>query len=308
MLLRILGVLLLIAVVVIGFVVWSLRDLGADELETRYAAQDRFIEADGLRWRVRESGPTDAPALVLIHGFGYSLESWAGWAEILDDGFRVVRMDLPGHALTGPDPQDRYTNAQTTELFAGLMDALGLERFSLGGNSLGGLIAWRYAASHPDRVERLILVDAGGFPNQGVSDDPVEVPAAMKLYLTTAPEAGVQAANAALYGDPDKLSPERLTVIRDMMRREGVGKALVDRVSVFTLPDPKPLLAQIQAPTLVMWGGKDAFIPVTHADLFVDALSDVQLALYPELGHVPQEEAPERTAQDARAFLTASPS
>jgi pimeloyl-ACP methyl ester carboxylesterase len=264
---------------------------------------DRLVDVDGVRTRVRIEGPDDAPALIMVHGFSHSLESWDAWADALSADYRVVRMDLPGHGLTGPDPQARYSVPQTVEFLDGLMGALEIDRATLIGNSLGGLVAWRQAAANPDRVDRLVLLSPGGFSINGVTEDPVPVPMGVQFYLTQAPQPIITAATGALYGDPSAMPPGTAERVLELMRGDGVGQAMVERLRVFTLPEPGADLAQVQAPTLIMWGEADVIIPPAHGPQFATAIPDARLITYPGLGHVVHEEAPASTLADLRAFL-----
>ena len=106
------------------------------------------------------------------------------------------------------------------------------------------------------------------------------------------------------YGDPSRLTDERAQEIGDMMRREGNGEAYVAHIGEFTMPDPADMLAQITAPTLILWGGKDAMITPDQAPRAEQAIPDASVILYDDLGHVPQEEDAARTAGDAKTFLT----
>lgn len=295
--------LLILVLGAVGFFIWQAAEgLDPAQLEARYATeQDRFLDINGARVRVREQGPQSAPVVVLIHGFVYSLESFDAWADALDDDFRVIRYDLLGHGLTGPDPQARYAPEERAAFLEHVLDALGVERAHLAGNSLGGLVAWRFAASHPERVDRLILIDAGGFSINGVRDEPVQAPPQLALFLRTA--FGVDAMLGQVYADPDRISEERAVQIRDMMRRRGNGQAFVDHVNEFTLPDPTETLGEVEAPTLIIWGGRDNVISPEHGPRFDAAIPDSELVTFPDLGHAPQEEDPEATVSAARAFL-----
>lgn len=268
-----------------------------------WSEDDRLVEVDGVSARVRVEGPPDAPVLVMVHGFSYSLESWDDWAAALSADYRVVRMDLPGHALTGPDPQARYSVPQTVDFLANLMDAMNIREASLIGNSLGGLVAWRYAADHPGRVDSLVLVAPGGFSINGVTEEPVDVPAGVRFYLTSAPRPMVAGASAGLFGDASRMDPDLPGRVHALMQGEGVGEALVQRLEVFTLPAPEDDLARIEAPTLILWGGEDGMVPVEHAARFEAAIPDAELIVYDDLGHILHEEAPARTLEDVRAFL-----
>jgi pimeloyl-ACP methyl ester carboxylesterase len=309
---RTLGLILVLLALVAG-IAWFVFGRGGSEPAPEaaidspwWSAQDRLVDVDGVTARVRVEGLDDAPVLVMIHGFSFSLESWDDWADALSANYRVVRMDLPGHGLTGPDPQARYSVPQTVEFLGGLMDAMDIDRATLVGNSLGGLVAWRYAADHGDRVEKLVLVAPGGFSINGVTEEPVDVPVGVRFYLTQGPQPVVAGATAALFGDPTRMDPDLPARVHGLMQGEGVGEAMVQRLEVFTLPAPEADLARVTVPALILWGGRDAMVPVDHAARFEAAMPDVQLVVYDDLGHIPHEEAPERTLEDVRAFLSAN--
>lgn len=267
------------------------------------AFSEQFLDVAGARVRVRTEGPADAPLLVMVHGFTFSLESWDAWAADLRQDYRIVRYDLLGHGLSGPDPQQRYSPDERVAFHHLLMQQLGIKHATLIGNSFGGLLAWRYAVAHPEAVERLILVDAAAYSINGVTDKPVPVPDFMRAYLTSVPEAGLRASLARVYSDISRLTPDRFDTIRKMMTQPGNGDALIGHLEKFTLPDPEADLEKIAVPTLILWGDKDAVIPVEQAHRMAAAIKGSQLQVYENVGHAPQEEAPERTLPDVRAFL-----
>lgn len=306
-----LALLALAALIVIGALVWFMMRPAAEpaleqaaRIESPYWSEpDRLVDVDGVMTRVRSEGPVDAPVIVMVHGFSYSLESWDAWARDLSADYRVIRMDLPGHGLTGPDPQRRYSVPQTVDFLGALIDELGLDHVTLVGNSLGGLVSWRLAAQRPDLVARLILVAPGAYSINGVTDQPVAVPMGVSFYFTQAPEAMVAAASAGLFGDARRMDPGLPGRVHDLMQTPGVGQALVERLEVFTLPDPTADLARVQAPALVLWGGRDVMIPVAQASRITADLPQAELIIYDDLGHIPHEEDPARTVADVRAFL-----
>ncbi|GJL91277.1 alpha/beta fold hydrolase [Hyphococcus sp.] len=278
--------------------------VSASALEKKYlSADDRFVDIDGARVRVRIEGADNAPAIILVHGFTHSLETWDGWASVLKQDHRVIRYDLMGHGLTGPDLKQRYSPAERAQTIGDIMDALGVDHAAIVGNSLGGLAAWRFASGHPDRVEKLILISPGAYPLNGAADAPAEIPAAMKVYLMTAPEAGVRASAGYIYADDSKITDARVAVMRDMMHREGNGEALIQSLEEFTLPDPTEALSRITAPTLIEWGEGDVIIPIQQGRDLAAAIPGAKLITYPGVGHAAQEEAPAETVADAIAFL-----
>ncbi len=108
---------------IIAMAVWLYEpDKPRAALEEIYAGEYRVI--DGIRLRLRDTGPSDAQAIVMLHGFGASLDTWEDWAKALSTRYRVVRFDLPGFGLTGPDPTGDYTDARTMKILGDLMDQL----------------------------------------------------------------------------------------------------------------------------------------------------------------------------------------
>src|ERR1700679_4398911 len=139
----------------------STPDIPRRVLEAKYATPpSEFIDLpDGARVHMRDQGPKDAPVLVLVHGSNASLFTWEPWVSRLDNTFRVVSFDLPGHGLTGAVPNHDYSQEGMVKLTLELADKLGLKKFAIAGNSMGGGVVARFAEEHPDRVSALILVD-----------------------------------------------------------------------------------------------------------------------------------------------------
>jgi pimeloyl-ACP methyl ester carboxylesterase len=273
-----------------------------DALAQYVTADDRFVEIDGTMMRIRDQGPRDAMPVVLLHGFTFSLESWDAWADALSDDYRVIRYDLMGHGLTGPDERKRYAPAERAETVGHVLDALEIDSAVLGGNSLGGLAAWRYAAGHPERVRGLVLVSPGAYPFNGVGDEPAPVLPALELYFRTLPKAAFEASLGRIFARRDAVPPARAEAIYDMMAAPGNADAFLDSIREFVLPDPSADLARVEAPTLIMWGTEDRVIPVDHAGRLLGDLPNAHLILYPDTGHVPHEEAPQ-ALKDVQAFL-----
>lgn len=165
---KIAAIAIVVLIALASFWLWA-PDKPRASLEAKYlAAPGDMLDVAGVGLHVRDSGPKDAPAIIMLHGFGSSLHTWEGWARALEQDYRVIRLDLPGSGLSGPDPTGDYTDARTTEILLALMNRLGLARASLAGNSIGGRIAWRFAATHPERVIKLVLVAPDGVESDGI--------------------------------------------------------------------------------------------------------------------------------------------
>lgn len=305
---KIFGVVLIVALLVSGaFTAWyaiESRGVAAELIEEKYLTPaDRFVDIGGARVRVRTEGPAGAPAIIMNHGFAHSLETWNGWADALKNDYRVIRYDLAGHGLTGPDPEMRYAPVERAGFLGDLMDALDIDRAIVAGNSLGGLVAWRFASANPDRVDALLLTAPGVFSINGVADEPVRAPLALQLFLMTAPETGMRKAAERVYGDDAKVTNATVERMRDMIRRRGNGAALIAALNEFTIPDPTEELQALVTPTLILWGSEDAIIPVEQGERMAALMPIAELIILPGVGHVAQEEAPEETSRKVRMFL-----
>jgi pimeloyl-ACP methyl ester carboxylesterase len=273
-------------------------------LEAMYPGEYRKVS--GLRIRVRDTGLHNKPAVILLHGFGASLDTWEPWARGLSEHFRVIRLDLPGFGLTGSDPTGDYSDARAMKLLVELMDQLGLERASLIGNSLGGRIAWTFAAMHPDRVWSLVLVSPDGFASPGFEYGKApQTPVMMRALPYVAPRGMLKANLAAAYGRPETLRETTLTRYRDMLLAPGVRRAMLARMAQTVLLDPTPTLTRIKSPTLLVWGEKDGMIPISNAADYLRHLPGAELLRMPSLGHLPFEEDPINSLPAVRKFLLA---
>ncbi len=298
-----LGALAISAGVAAGVVFWRGKLAPAPAAASLQGASDRIMTIAGANVRVRVEGPESAPPIFLLHGFIYSLESFDAWASGLSSDYRVIRFDLLGHGLSGPDPQKRYSPQERAEFIGEVMDALEIDRAVIGGNSLGGLAAWRFAATNPERVAGLILVSPGGYPENGVGETPLSPPAPFAFFLRNPTEAGVALTLQGVYADRSQITPERVSRVTAMMRQPGNGDAYVESIEEFSLPDPEPMLRLIAAPTLILWGAEDKVIPVDDGRRMAEAISGAEFIVYEGVGHVAQEEAPARSLSDLRAFL-----
>jgi pimeloyl-ACP methyl ester carboxylesterase len=274
-------------------------------LEERYAAApSQFIAVAGLRLHIRDTGPRDAPPLLLLHGFAASLHTWEDWAGALEADHRVIRVDLPGFGLTGPDPTGDYTDARTIAVLAALLDQLGLPRVTVIGSSMGGRIAWRFAAAEPARVERLVLIAPDGFASPLVAyDTPVRLPFAVRMLPYAAPPATLRRLLAHTYADPRRLTDAVVERNRDMLLAPGVRRAILTRLEQHIQRDPVPILSGLTMPVLLMWGARDNLIPMATANDFLAVLPHAALATLPTLGHVPFEEEPAVSLPPLLAFL-----
>lgn len=297
-------VLFVLACALLAWWLWTPdEDLGL--LEGKYLLAPGNMMPLG-RWQlhVRDIGPRDGPAVILIHGFGASLQTWDAWAENLSRKHRVIRFDLPGSGLSLPDPDADYTDARSIELLVALMDRLGLSRASIAGHSIGGRIAWTFAATLPERVDRLVLVAPDGFASPGFEYGKApEVPGVLELMRYVLPKPLLRMNLKPAYANPEFLDDALLDRYYDLIRAPGARQAMLDRMRQTVLVDPRPLLAAIRAPTLLVWGERDAMIPFANSVDYLKVLPDARLVSFPTAGHLPQEEAAADSLAALEAFL-----
>ena len=292
----------ILAVVMYGL--WT-PDLERTELEKRYVTSSpQSIEVDGLKVHYKETGPQDAPALLLLHGFGSSLQAWDVWSLKLEQKYRVIRLDLPGFGLTGASPSDDYSEEKDLAILAHFADKLGLEKFSVVGHSMGGKMAWSLAASQPERVQALVLMAPDGFPETNdIGTKPYAVPAIMGLIKYVLPKYLVRKSIEPAFAEADALNDALVNRYYDMLRAPGVRGAILERSNQTIYSDPVPRLKAIKAPTLLIWGEQDQMIPSSNAQSYANVLSNSTTVLVPILGHLLQEEQPEKGLAAVTQFL-----
>jgi pimeloyl-ACP methyl ester carboxylesterase len=296
---------LLVLLLLLGQGALHAPDKTVAELQCDYpVAGGRFAETPGMPTHVAESGPVHAPSVVLIHGFGSSLQTWDGWTQTLQQSYRVVRFDVAGFGLTGPDPQRDYSDAADAQRLLELLDQLGLQSVILVGHSMGGRLAWNFAAAHPERVTKLVLLAPDGFSFPDAQGEfTFEVPWYAAVLRYALPTWLVRRALASAAFDADRLDEATVTRYRDMLLAPGVRQALLDRMAQTRNSDPLPRLRSLQMPTLLLWGAQDALIPVGNAQDFMRAIPHAELVVLPQSGHLLQEEQPLRSVQPLLEFL-----
>ncbi len=288
-------------------------DRPLETLVARWApAPSDFIEVKGQVVHIRDEGPRDDPSpVVLLHGTSASLHTWEGWARVLKKQRRVISFDLPGFGLTGPfagqyTPDD-YRGDTYARFVIDLLDALKLPRVVLGGNSLGGEIAWRVATLAPSRVDRLLLVDAAGpdFTPQSVPIGFIaaRLPVIGWLGQYVLPRELVVQGVSNVYGDPSRVSSALVDRYFELTLRDGNRRALGLRLRQMRVGEDAERIATIQQPTLILWGGRDRLIPPAVGKTFEQQIKGSRLVLFAELGHVPQEEDPARSLEPVKSFI-----
>ena len=305
---RILGGLLL--ALVVAFFILRVPDTDPDEMYAKYGTPPSQMLAigDDRRIHVRDEGPRDAPVIMLLHGSNADLLTWQQWADALKSQYRVIRFDQRGHGLTGPAPDGDYSLEGFHADIDAVADALNVERFTLAGNSMGGAIAMGYAIANPERLDALVLVDAGGAPIEregggNLAFKLAAMPGVGNVMSQLLPRSLVEKSLSQSVSNQAVVTPEAVDRYWEMARYPGNRAATRLRFSTPRKSFAAEEVSAVEVPTLVMWGEEDALIPYEAAGWYMEHLPNATLANYPGIGHIPMEEAPERSAADLQGWL-----
>lgn len=306
---RILGALLgLIAFIALLLLVGAAvyRDVPASEVEAKWARPpSKFVVIDGVRLHYRDEGR--GPAVVLLHANYSSLFMWEPWVAKLRDDYRVIRVDLPAHGLTGPEPNGNYTLERIQTLFERFVDERGLGRFTVVGTSIGGTVAMRYTAAHPERIERLVLISPGSLEARVRGrTTPANVPRVADLLGYVTPKAFTRFLLTNDYGDPARLSDAVTDEWYDMWMREGNRLAMINLLRQYVSGGVEDKIRAVKVPVLLIWGEKNKRVPPALAyetQKLLENSPEVKLEILPGIGHMLVQEAPQQSAQLIRRYL-----
>ena len=312
------GIVVILAVLLTGgWLALRRPDIPWPTLQAKYAnGASRYMDLPGgLKVHYRDQGRRDGPTIIMVHGFAASLHTWEPWVQRLGAHYRIITLDLPGFGLTSAPEGYSLTRSGFVDVVDGVTTKLGVTKFVLAGNSMGGGVAWNYALRHPDRLDGLVLVDAAGWPQQRadgkdgpfifkVLRNPVGRFLIGDLDTTVMTRAGLKNAFAPT---PEMVDDAMVARYVEMSRGPGHRDIILNLMGGFDPADAatKEKLSAIAVPTLVMHGDTDRLIPVSHAALFGDAIPGSTVIVYPKVGHVPMEQIADRSAADLDAWLKA---
>jgi len=274
-----------------------------DEVKMKHANNaSRFIDISGINVHYRDEG--SGPVLVLVHGILSSLHTWEGWVKKLSGDYRIISLDLPGYGLTGP-ANFEYNKENYMIFLNNFFDSLKLKKFHMAGSSLGGYFVWNYAKEYPDKVDKIILLDSAAYPQ--------ELPNAISLftipvigYFSTliTPRFIYEKYIKEMYANPDRVEKRVLDRYYDLIMRSGNRKAVrkIFKVLEAQVKFEPQGISEIHMPVLIMWGTKDTWVPFQQNRWKKD-LPDSEIIQYKNVGHIPMEEIPAKSANDAHYFL-----
>ncbi|HYG10239.1 MAG TPA: alpha/beta hydrolase [Pyrinomonadaceae bacterium] len=282
-----------------------------------HAERSRFVEIEGVRVHYQEAGERDAPAMLLIHGFCASNFVWNdALMPLAEAGFRVVAPDLVGFGFSGKPAGGEYTIEAQARILVGLMDALGINRATLVGSSYGGAVAAVCALDYAERIERLVLV--GAVSNDEIIRRPLlrlaatplmgELLAPVLLDARRFVKNHLRATYAAQNGY--MLDPARITAHQRPLRAAATHRAILRTLRRWRATRIEREAARFTQPTLLIWGAHDRDVPLRYGERLHKLIEHSRLFVFPNCGHLPQEERPQEfvslVAKFCRAHETAA--
>jgi pimeloyl-ACP methyl ester carboxylesterase len=277
------------------------------DLRAKYADEGtRYITIDGAEIHYRDEGA--GPAVVLLHASYFNLKTWDGVAKALKSNHRVIRLDFPNAGLSGPEtkepPGGKFNLIErNVEIVAGLAKALDLDSFALIATSSGGSVGFRYAARFPDQVERMILINSAGMPRTAATDpNRQRSDTAQWDGMPVRPIEYWTYTTSRNYPSLDTAPADIVELAYDVNRRTETTPV---SKYFFETGDPQAILADITAPTLILWGKANPTVMHLEADVFSYWMTGAPTLVkkYDGLGHYPYIEAPDTVIPDIQAFL-----
>jgi len=299
-----------LAVILIAlFAILYTADTDPDAMFKKYGQGTISIE-DGAGGNLiyRDQGPRDAEVLFLVHGSNASMQTWNAFIAKLSGEYRIISYDQHGHGLTGPHPKDDYAVQAKIVAALKILDHAKVDKAVWIGNSMGGRLTWRAALSEPDRVSKMVLIDASG----AQVDEEIKPYFAARLSRTSfgqliapyiTPRQLVEQSIKQNYVDHSKINDELIDTYWEMVRFPGNRAAIASRAKTSREPEVWNRINTLTLPTLLLWGEQDTVIPVSHGHAFAKQITNSHIIVYPNAGHLPQEETPIEVASDIRNWL-----
>ena len=297
---------------VIVFTVYGQRDIPVEKIKAKYGnAASKYMPLMGMQVHYRDEGnPSDSTPLVLIHGTSSSLHTWDSLVSIMlassNNKRRIIRFDLPAFGITGPNPENYYAGDYYVRFLDSFLNAMHINKCALAGNSLGGAIAWQYTVAHSDKIAKLILLDAAGYPLKdekgSLGFKLASTPVINNLLLYITPKFLIRKSLETVFYDNALISDAIVTRYHEMLLREGNRAATLSLFKNRTATSAEPIKT-ISQPTLILWGEYDHLLAVDNAYLFQKDIKGSILTVYKNIGHTPMEEIPQAVAADIQSFM-----
>ena len=272
--------------------------------------RDHFVRVGGVNYHYLEY-PADGENIFLLHGYASSTYTWEKVAPILNKaGFHVWALDMKGFGWSDKPRDAKYDPVSLMEDINAWMDYMGLRGVTFVGNSLGGGIALMMAIYHPEKIKRLVLIDAAVYPQKAplvirMSNWPGAVLTSKLIFGRWMIRMNLH----QVYYHKDWVTKEQVDAYYDRLRTDNALYATVEvaraieRTRKESFKKYMEKMHGVKIPTLIIWGKEDKWIPIKNAYRLKKDLPNAVLAVIPECGHIPEEEKPEKTAAVIKDFV-----
>ncbi len=271
----------------------------------RSGLTEKSVEVEGLCWPYLEGGPQDGIPIVLIHGYGGDKDNWTLYARHFTGKFRFICMDLPAFGDNDKSLEREYDMETQARRVIAFLDALGIDKCHLGGNSMGGFVTLVAALNFPERLESIALFNNAGVAGAGTSELQKQVEEKGINPLAVQSVDDVKRLLAFVAYKPikaprnfRKINFEQFDANRELLDRifwslveDGMNHSLNDRLN------------EIKIPTFIIWGRHDQVIDVSCVDALTDGIVGSKAVILEETGHIPMIERPALTARHHLQFL-----
>lgn len=300
--------------VVLAISFWALRtpDTNRKEMVAKYSDnRSKFLDTPEGLIHYRDEGLRDGPVMLLLHGSSSSLHTWEPLVRLLEDRYRLISFDMPGHGLTGPSKSANYSAPALVKSATDVLDATGVESATWVGSSMGGWVAWRAGLAVPNRVKGLVLIGAVG-AETGQEFKPYLGARIAKTWLggkvmpAITPIWLVRTSVEESMADPAQVTDALVMRYWELLRLPGNRQAVVDRERIDREPGIWAEIGSLRKPTLLLWGNQDNIVPLAFGKAFESAINGATLVVMDKTGHLPMEERPEDTASTIDGWLNAS--
>ena len=304
-----LGGLAAIALLWVGLTSWAYWPTAPEvPIAALATAEDRFVEVDGIRLRYREWGVAgaDRPTLLLIHGFGNSLQSFRELAPRLEGCCHVVAIDMAGYGLSEKPVEFDYHNGPQARVLIRAARALGLERVIYAGHSLGGAVALQAVMQDPTAAGLILF-------NPGILT--TGVPKIVQITIPPLPRMSAKMFASRdfrgnflkkSYVDPSIVTEEVIDEVMKGARTEGYMAGMTSLMTQYAEGEEIRLAPRVKVPTLIPWGNQDRNKLPSEADDLQRLLPGSTLVRFDEAGHYVHEEAAADVAETIRRWLVTS--
>ena len=269
----------------------------------RSGLDHKTVAVGGETWHYLEGGSSDAPVVLLLHGFGGDKDNWTRFSNTLTAEYRVIAPDLPGFGQSARHSDWDYSLAAQRKRLSAFVEALKLERFHIGGNSMGGHLAALHAHRYPVQIRSLALFNNGGIDAPNPSEMFLAIDRGENPLIVNVPDDYDKLIAFASYKEPFIPWPAKGVLAQQAFENSTFNRRIFESLMDDRSSDLEPILADIDAPVLIVWGEFDRILDISSVDVMKPLMPQAEVVIMKDTGHIPMLERPAETAAHFLAFL-----